>query len=142
MDDQCFLLLEKRLKHISFVIHSMDDELQILLQLNNITNNILQFMKQTHNDVIEVKTKIDNLNNDYFEKHCEEIVRDWFSEHSEFLSEERTLNTIEELVNRKNMIEKSIRSLCVHEWVRDYIDVSPEKSERVCYCIKCETTQR
>jgi|LauGreDrversion4_2_1035121.scaffolds.fasta_scaffold123036_2 hypothetical protein len=29
-----------------------------------------------------------------------------------------------------------------HEWVNDTIDISPEKSENICYCAVCEVTKK
>ena len=30
---------------------------------------------------------------------------------------------------------------CIHEWINDYIDICPESSQQICYCIKCEVTK-
>jgi hypothetical protein len=29
-----------------------------------------------------------------------------------------------------------------HEWVKDTIDISPEQSENICYCVVCEVTKK
>lgn len=34
-----------------------------------------------------------------------------------------------------------VKNICVHEWIDDYIDISPELSQKICYCIKCEATK-
>lgn len=31
--------------------------------------------------------------------------------------------------------------ICIHEWIYDLIDISPDKSETICYCCKCELTK-
>lgn len=36
-----------------------------------------------------------------------------------------------------NIVEQRIKSECKHEYVEDYIDVDPERSQRICYCKKC-----
>ena len=33
------------------------------------------------------------------------------------------------------------KQLCSHEWIYDLIDISPDKSETICYCCKCELTK-
>lgn len=38
------------------------------------------------------------------------------------------------------IIETEIINECIHEKVDDYIDISPEHSQKITYCIKCETT--
>lgn len=34
-------------------------------------------------------------------------------------------------------IEQKIQAICDHEYVYDYIDVDPDKSQQICYCEKC-----
>ena len=33
------------------------------------------------------------------------------------------------------------KNTCQHEWTKDFIDIDPEKSQIICYCIKCELTK-
>lgn len=40
----------------------------------------------------------------------------------------------------KNICEKKIKELCVHEFVNDTIDISPERSQNITYCKICEYT--
>ncbi len=37
--------------------------------------------------------------------------------------------------------ENIIIVICVHEWIEDYIDICPETSKKICYCVKCEVTK-
>jgi hypothetical protein len=57
------------------------------------------------------------------------------------LKSKRDLQTDNELVSRienlTNIVEQRIKSGCKHEYVDDYIDVDPDRSQRVCYCNKC-----
>ena len=57
------------------------------------------------------------------------------------LKSKRDLQRDNELVSRienlTNIVEQKIKSGCKHEYVEDYIDVDPERSQRVCYCNKC-----
>jgi hypothetical protein len=57
------------------------------------------------------------------------------------LKSKRDLQRDNELVSRienlTNIVEQKIKSVCKHEYVEDYIDVDPERSQRVCYCNKC-----
>lgn len=36
-----------------------------------------------------------------------------------------------------NIVEDS----CEHDWINDYIDISPDTSQPICYCSKCELTK-
>jgi hypothetical protein len=46
--------------------------------------------------------------------------------------------TIETPIVNKNMIVV----ICVHEWIEDYIDICPETSKKICYCVKCNVTKK
>lgn len=49
-----------------------------------------------------------------------------------------TIVVVEEVATNKNIV---INSICCHEWIIDYIDISPELSQKICYCVKCEVTK-
>ena len=53
------------------------------------------------------------------------------------MSEKEENLVINELPNNHNIII----NICSHEWIIDYIDISPELSQKICYCIKCEVTK-
>ena len=37
--------------------------------------------------------------------------------------------------------ESKQNNVCNHEFVKDMIDITPEKSMNICYCVKCGFTQ-
>jgi hypothetical protein len=39
------------------------------------------------------------------------------------------------------LISKNIQHNCVHEFIEDYVDVDPERSEKIVYCQVCEYTK-
>ena len=41
--------------------------------------------------------------------------------------------------HKKNINE--IKNNCEHEWITDLIDIHPDKSQIICYCIRCEVTK-
>lgn len=41
----------------------------------------------------------------------------------------------------RKLCEQKVHELCVHEYVTDLIDVSPERSETITYCSICEHTK-
>ena len=57
------------------------------------------------------------------------------------MSQEKEIINTKELSTNKNIFEEKLINICVHEWVNDYIDISPELSQKICYCIKCEVTK-
>jgi hypothetical protein len=46
-----------------------------------------------------------------------------------------------EIQNLKNLCDQSIYSLCTHEFVRDNIDIDPDKSMTISYCRLCELNE-
>lgn len=38
------------------------------------------------------------------------------------------------------IVEQQIKSVCVHEYVEDYIDNGPESSQKITYCSRCYST--
>lgn len=42
--------------------------------------------------------------------------------------------------NNLLIIKEMIEKICIHELIEDYIDISPDYSQRIIYCNKCEKT--
>ena len=38
-------------------------------------------------------------------------------------------------------VEEEIRNNCTHQWVRDSIDIDPDRSQTIFYCSKCELSK-
>jgi hypothetical protein len=34
-----------------------------------------------------------------------------------------------------------IDNICKHKWIKDYIDINDEKSEKIIYCDNCKITK-
>ena len=43
-----------------------------------------------------------------------------------------------ELEKKENRNNNNKKDLCEHKFIVDYIDITPERSERIIYCTKCE----
>jgi hypothetical protein len=50
---------------------------------------------------------------------------------------QRDIDIVSRIESLTNIVEQRIKSGCKHEYVEDYIDVDPERSQRICYCNKC-----
>jgi hypothetical protein len=57
------------------------------------------------------------------------------------MSEEKKNIIVEEISTNKNIVKDMLNNICVHEWIEDYIDICPETSQKICYCVKCEVTK-
>jgi DNA-directed RNA polymerase specialized sigma subunit len=58
-----------------------------------------------------------------------------------FLSSDKFENNNKELINQMEdlikQIDLKLKSECNHEYIEDYVDITPEKSQKICYCNKC-----
>jgi hypothetical protein len=45
------------------------------------------------------------------------------------------------LLYNKNIVEDKLNNICNHEWVDDYIDIDPDRSQKITYCRLCEVTK-
>ena len=53
-----------------------------------------------------------------------------------------TLNNdiIQKINELTKLLEEKIKNICQHEYEYDYIDISLDKSQKICYCKKCMLT--
>ena len=49
---------------------------------------------------------------------------------------------LKQLIFLNEKLRSKIISICKHEWVKDYIDIDPEKSQTIEYCKICQTTRK
>ena len=48
---------------------------------------------------------------------------------------------LKHLKHLKQMCDIKIKNLCNHEYEEDFIDISPDRSEKIIYCTICEHTK-
>ena len=94
--------------------------------LTNVEYNISNAI-QNINDLIKLNLEFEN------EQEKESEV--------ELLKYKFRLTNLKENIVKKQTLEYvnniSDLNLCDHQYVNDYIDITPEKSQRICYCIHC-----
>ena len=45
-----------------------------------------------------------------------------------------------EINEKLDLCRKNIKTICKHQYVNDVIDVDPERSEYITYCVICDDT--
>jgi hypothetical protein len=78
------------------------------------------------------------MNEEYKENNnvCLELYN-YLNNKKAMLNSYDIINKINELTK---LLEKKIRENCEHEYEYDDIDISLDKSQRICYCKKCMLT--
>ena len=61
----------------------------------------------------------------------------FYDNNEEFKNSYNIIKNINELIK---LLEQHIKSNCDHEYENDYIDISLDKSKKICYCKKCLLT--
>ena len=118
----------------------MSKELDILNDIySNICDNI-QYVKSSKNDILRIKNNIKNLDNNYFETKCTSSLL------TEYINMFDNVEMCDEVINNldtlKLFIKNKVNNVCNHEWVHDTIDIKPDMSLHICYCVKCEVTKK
>lgn len=44
--------------------------------------------------------------------------------------------------NKHKLSSSNIQDTCVHEWIKDLIDIDPDRSQQITYCKHCEVTKQ
>jgi len=82
---------------------------------------------------------IDSIKNeDENKQEIEIIIRDM-----QVLQMKKTIHDyeIKRLVSLKKYLKIHIQNICQHEFCEDEIDITPERSQKITYCVNCEYTK-
>lgn len=118
----------------------MNNETDILLSLFKDLHCNIENIKASKNRVIQIKNSINSLNNNFFEVNCNDRL---LTQYLHMFDDTETYN--ESITNLETLIkyvENHIKNKCNHEWIKDLIDIDPDRSKEICYCVKCEITQK
>lgn len=98
-------------------------------QIRNI-DNILhsQYLINKHNELSSNLGYISTINQNHYTSNSNQSTN-MFIEHRHFLCQ------------LKELCDQHIRMHCKHDFVDDYIDISPECSQKITYCSICELTK-
>ena len=111
--------------------------LEYFFSLKKNYENIYLNLEEIRNTYIKIleDSIIENGDNQYSQVSRGEITNIQFCI-SEYEEKMKQIETSKQNINNK------LKEICQHEFVRDYIDVSPERSIEITYCSICEYTQK
>ena len=95
----------------------------IMCKITTSSNTLLISLYKTLNEFADIQHDIQALN------------RNEQAQFQPFLDLCDGIN-IPELID---LLVGSVTLTCSHEWVTDLIDITPDRSQMICYCVKCET---
>lgn len=99
----------------------------IMCKISTSSNLLLISLYKTLNEFADIKQDIQALNNK---------DQDQFKLFLDICDGINILELIDLLVESTS---NHTPPTCSHEWVTDLIDITPDNSQMICYCVKCET---
>ncbi len=84
-------------------------------------------------DMIQNYTKLANI--DKIDKHLETNQLFVYTKNNELVKQRERISKL------KDICIQQIKTHCNHNYVDDYIDISPECSQKITYCTICEHTK-
>lgn len=118
----------------------MNTEYDILMNMYVNINSHLEHIQNFKTKMLTTIESIKKLDNNYFDVKCnEKLFLTYINMFTDIDSYEELISGLEEL---KYTIDRKIKNICIHEWVYDYIDITPDSSQPICYCSKCEITKK
>ena len=113
----------------------MINEIDILLHIYEDLISNIENIKASKISLNKIKDNINLLDN-----NCND---DLFKQYVNMFDNTELYNDlITNLETLTNCIHSHIKNKCDHEWVNDTIDIDPDMSQDICYCVKCEVTKK
>ena len=119
MDINYFLFLKKKYESIIFLLNDIIKEYDEINELNEI-----YVYDQNEND--------QNQNQNEENQNFQNLQNELYTELNNYIFELNKNEVILLDINNK------IKEICQHEFVEDYIDISPDESKLICYCKICQ----
>ena len=118
----------------------MDNEINILVDIYADVINHIEYVKTSRKRIMNINNSIQFVDNNYFDIICnDELLKRYLNV---FDNVKECNEVICDLYRLKDSIKDKIKDKCQHDWVNDTIDINPDSSKNICYCLKCEITKK
>jgi hypothetical protein len=112
-------------------------ESDILYKMRVLASDFMIMIYQSKLDLIQINENINKLDNTYFQEHQELLRR------LNAIFDQKELTDLAFLLQDfKAYADFKIDTLCNHEWVKDEIDITPDRSQQITYCKLCEISKK
>ena len=116
------------------------DEIDILTDIYADLINYIEHIQTSRKRIMNITNRIRVFDNNYFEIICNDDTLNRYLNVFDNVSECNEL--ICDLHRLKDNIKDKIKDKCEHNWVNDTIDINPDSSKNISYCVKCEITKK
>ena len=106
--------------------------LNLLLKIKNINTNILTYLKYANQEMAEINEFINTYDYEY-SPEIEILIK----KYTQLIQAQN----IKEATPLQIEIDAHIYSVCQHEFIEDYIDITPDTSKKIKYCVYCELNE-
>jgi len=111
-----------------------ENYLNILFKMKKLNEKYISFFQNMNNVITHIDNDIyEELNKLYSQYHI-------FEENNLFLNKKLLAIKQASLEFMNKIINSKIIKCCKHEFVEDYIDTFPDRSQRIIYCEICENS--
>ena len=115
-------------------------EYKMLTTINELTNKLLDSIDTVNIILSTMHNNVTNLDNDLITNNYNKSIYVYNTSKivdvkSAFINFKNSIETIIE------DIEDNVKDNCVHKWVHDNIDITPDMSQPIIYCEYCEITK-
>ena len=118
----------------------MDNEIDILTDIYADVINHIEYVKTSRKRIMNINNSIQFVDNNYFDIICnDELLKRYLNV---FDNVKECNEVICDLYRLKDSIKDKIKDKCEHYWVNDTIDINPDSSKNISYCVKCEITKK
>lgn len=118
----------------------MNTEFEILINIYTDININIEHIQSSKKRILQIIHDIHSLNNNYFDTIIDDkLFKDYIKMFDDVDTYQELINNLD---NLKLLIKELIKNKCEHEWVDDLIDIGHDKSQHICYCVKCEVTKK
>jgi len=93
------------------------------------------------NIIIEIDNIINELNN--IENNTNTLLeKEIFESFYTIYDKDLLLEKKEKFIDLKQKCNEKVMELCVHKFIYDYVDIFPDRCERIKYCKICDYTEK
>jgi len=114
---------------------NMSTPLNLLLKIKNVNTNLATYLKCASQEIVEINELVNSSDGEYSPE-----IKMLIKKYTHIINAQRAQN-IKELHPLQIELDAHIYSVCQHAFIEDYIDITPDFSKKIKYCVYCELNE-